>query len=637
MQEFGLLISELDGYTRPTTTTAKRKTAETSSLVEWKAIAAAAMAETGSDTSRLPTIREDKAYPRRTLGTEEIRDIVNASESPDIGPPPVAHFPDEDPIKFDQPSVQPPSKVDDDLMPDDLSNSLSVNLETRRKRRDGQPRIDIRRMSIFPSPSTDESSDVPTEPLAPSLSQVLPIRAGAKRKLSAREVEEKQDTVSVAPPEGFQFSRRGASTKNEGQIADETKGAEKERRAPTPGPPNRSTTRSSQLSERKVLGTKSVNTDPVNSPKKQPKEKPSDDVMDLKKSLAVTAFNERQIRDRKTKAAQTSQPQAVVEEIPQAPVPVVDIVLDAASLPPKTPAAADLFSPPSTESFAPPRDTPEPGMTHGDLQAAASRPGRRARSQVNYAEPSLNTKMRRPGKELADAVGRDARSIAIRADRTVKQERQDDDMSGNDWISLPTASATRKDNGDEAVWEANSPLRNKVAASRALQEQHATDSEPQPTEQHTECAAPDVPSHSGPASITSAMRKRLGRPSQVLPAVVADAALEGMTDEKRDSLAIFDFNESSPHNSQPSSSEKLQSAPDSSKLRASRRHSSVPSMITAQNTDPAVEKTKETLVRSKTMKDLTRSSSRIGTPGTAETLSAARRERAAARRNSMMF
>ncbi|KAF2100804.1 hypothetical protein NA57DRAFT_74401 [Rhizodiscina lignyota] len=638
MQEFGLLLAELDITARPSTTTARRKTAETSSLVEWRAVASAAAAEAGVD-GRLPSIREDKPFPRRTLNAEEIRDIVNASESPDIGPPPVAHFPDEDPIKFDPPSVLQSSSAEDEQIPDALSTSMSVNLETRRKRRDGQPRIDIRRMTVFQSPPTEESADVLSEHAAQGVSQVLPIRAGAKRKLSTREVEEKQDDAVTISKEAFQFSRRVSSARTERQRSDD--GEKKQKETIAPALPEKSSSKTSQVTERKVLGSKSVNTDPVNSPKKLPKEKSGEELMDLKKSIAVSALDERRARERKPKAAPESRPQTVVDDVPLPPPHRADIVLDAASLPPETPAALDIFSPPSTESSAPPpRDTPEPNLTYGDAQAT-SRPGRRARAQVNYAEPSLNTKMRRPGKELVDAVGRGGRPTVIKPERTTKRERQDGDTSIEDWTRLPTESASSKEREGELIGEVNSPLQNKVALSRA-QEQHADEEpEPQRMDPRIDLGVLDLTAISGPASITSAMRKRLGRPSQVLPAVISEADVEGMTDEKRDSLAIFDFDESSPQGSQPSSSEKLRNKLDASKARSSRRHSSVPSMLAASDATAANGGATEGLIRSKTMTNLTRPSSRVGTStsGTAagESLNVARRERVAARRRSMML
>jgi len=91
---------------------------------------------------------------------------------------------------------------------------------------------------------------------------------------------------------------------------------------------------------------------------------------------------------------------------------VAEIDLDNIKLEPKTPAFADLISPASTQpsnAREGSRDTPPPGDLSGthrtaDNGSGTARPSRRARSAVNYAEPNLISKMRRPTKDLADAV-----------------------------------------------------------------------------------------------------------------------------------------------------------------------------------------------------------------------------------------
>ncbi|KAJ9631883.1 hypothetical protein H2203_000283 [Taxawa tesnikishii (nom. ined.)] len=196
------------------------------------------LAEATGQEGRLPTIAEDKYYPRRTLDAEEIRPLRlsnNSNESPDLGPPPVAHFEYEDPIKFDphsMPGDQPASlpAQEDDALPTDLS----VNLETRRKRKDGQPKITVRRSSIFAT-EADESAQ-------------QPVRTSAKRKLSAREAE---DTGNAGVKDDFRFSRKTTGL-NEPDVVEAKKrdentaidNAGKEENAPT----------ESARTERRVLG-----------------------------------------------------------------------------------------------------------------------------------------------------------------------------------------------------------------------------------------------------------------------------------------------------------------------------------------------------------------------------------------------
>jgi hypothetical protein len=116
---------------------------------------------------------------------------------------------------------------------------MSVNLETRRKRRDSSAKLAIRRMSVFHSPPEriEDENGGPGK----SINQALPIRAGAKRKLAAREEDGKAETRS----EGFIFSRKGASTPDEDAAKSESK--PRARKESTVGP-------GTSLSDRRALG-----------------------------------------------------------------------------------------------------------------------------------------------------------------------------------------------------------------------------------------------------------------------------------------------------------------------------------------------------------------------------------------------
>jgi Shugoshin C terminus len=144
--------------------------------------------------------------------------------------------------------------------------------------------------------------------------------------------------------------------------------------------------------------TESVNTDPVVSPAKTRQtssDKPGDpEKKDLPKARQPVSFKDkssiRQIRPIKP-ATEAERPQvAEVRVTPVTPAPIDD----------------DVFSPSSRPSTAraESRDTPPPGDLASSDANAAARPSRRQRSAVSYAEPSLRDKMRRPGKEMVDAV-----------------------------------------------------------------------------------------------------------------------------------------------------------------------------------------------------------------------------------------
>lgn len=148
---------------------------------------------------------------------------------------------------------------------------------------------------------------------------------------------------------------------------------------------------------RQPLADKSRN-DGVASPKKLPKSATTGDLMrvmaDQNKEVAL-------------KAAPLKKKRVVPIKLPSLP-----------PLPPPGPPAAKQPVEPETPSADPgvvfpdtpetkstsekPRDTPPPAdiSSHGET----SRPSRRVRASVSYAEPNLRDKMRRPTKEMLDAV-----------------------------------------------------------------------------------------------------------------------------------------------------------------------------------------------------------------------------------------
>lgn len=118
------------------------------------------------------------------------------SQSPDIGPPPVAHFESEEPIAF---NPSRPANGQAEEPPEDVEPALPINLEARKKRRESGPKSDLRRVSFFGSPPED-----PEE--RPSKG----VRTGAKRKFSVQEDDDK--AVKTNTTEAFRFSRRNPSS-----------------------------------------------------------------------------------------------------------------------------------------------------------------------------------------------------------------------------------------------------------------------------------------------------------------------------------------------------------------------------------------------------------------------------------------
>lgn len=395
--------------------------------------------------SQMPTIDEGEQFPRQSLATR-ISDGSAATGSPDLGPPPVARFECEN------------SNAEGELLP-------SVNLETRRRRKEPSDR-EIRRSSILAL--SPVKLDV--EPAATSM-----LRTGAKRKLADRDPER------TNKKDDFSFTRRSIIEEERENEVDAGV-TEKANHEPikASSPPAKPT--------RRVLGDKSTNMSPRKAAPartaKPAKEDPikADPLRD--DPIKAKSVKEEAIKSKLAPRSQTatrppsrgrrisSAPQMVSQsepvvasvELPPAPEPT-----STDAHPPKTPAPPidDLFSPePSASQPAPSRDTPPPSdLSSLSNTTTDARPSRRARSSVNYAEPSLVAKMRRPGKGMVDAIsGLQPSRRSISADGPVrpntveiKTEPTDEDHV---WAargsplrerSTTTSSERMDDNGDKIV------------------------------------------------------------------------------------------------------------------------------------------------------------------------------------------
>lgn len=161
---------------------------------------------------------------------------------------------------------------------------------------------------------------------------------------------------------------------------------------------------------RKPLSAKSTNDD-INSPKKNPKMKSSiaDDILAAK----TNAAKPKPTVGRPPKAKLSSVKAETVPVLSVEPQRLLDDVHDLAApiresslFSPSSPALATLLDG-SRGDTPPPNDISSSGET--------SRPNRRNRMTISYAEPNLRVKMRRPTKELFDAVageGKYARRIS---------------------------------------------------------------------------------------------------------------------------------------------------------------------------------------------------------------------------------
>ncbi|KAG9958515.1 hypothetical protein KCU61_g8286, partial [Aureobasidium melanogenum] len=435
--EFGALVSELGQIQNNHPSVPQDKSYDTSS---WRPEVPAAILS--GQAPRMDGITEEASSPGgspRFSHINPVRLSNHSNPSPDIGPPPIVHFDNEDPIKFDPlcaENDQPNYNEQDEHHTSDhesLPANLSVNLETRRKRKDS--RVQLRRSSLLP-PDLDDDEQ-------PQLT-----RTSAKRKLSMRDVEDEVEKRVVR--DDFKFSRRSSLAADFMNTEPVTAPAESLEDTETPA----------LLPERKVLGNKSVNV----SPRKLSRNTKGKG--DLKKEdaplkPAVKATDRRKSKNPSAKSVTiaTSEPETIMRTIEIA-LPSELPVEELEDLAPKTPLP-EFFSPtPSEPSTARDegRDTPPPSglksMSSGPAALnGASRPSRRARAAVNYAEPNLVSKMRRPTAAKADAVDVNGRRISSNITTSEKKTMRTVIIKGDDM----NGSLTR-DTGSEAP----SPLGQKV-------------------------------------------------------------------------------------------------------------------------------------------------------------------------------
>ena len=130
-------------------------------------------------------------------------DPTKTTDSPDLGPPPVAHFEEGDPIKFDP--VQEQSNRDGPAeRTEETQPKFSVNLETRRKRRESSHRRDV----------DVKDAKVDSTNMATAMPTIQPLKSGAKRKLNFRDDDDQPAIVEEPGKQDFHFNRRSSDLRN---------------------------------------------------------------------------------------------------------------------------------------------------------------------------------------------------------------------------------------------------------------------------------------------------------------------------------------------------------------------------------------------------------------------------------------
>lgn len=264
--------------------------------------------------------------------------------------------------------------------------------------------------------------------------------------------------------------------------------------------------------------------------------------------------------------------------------------------PPETPAttSGDAFFPDATEPASEVRpdskDTPpsdlDPDSSSTRAFDLAERATRRPRGSVSYAEPNLRAKMRRPNKDLADAVkaGEQSKHAIVIPDgetpceidtpaekgglRTVIIKKESFADPRNPW-QIPSSTEDQS-HGDRFRIEAISPLESKVSARPVDELVDKIRGEQMPAEEPPENKASGAGSAIAALSAGRAKSRKRG----------GDEGTREIAEARRD---IYDLGTSAPADSPGEGTDEMVTAGSkretdgvNSTIRPHRRHSSIP-------------------------------------------------------------
>lgn len=391
-----------------------------------------------------------------------------------------------------------------------------------------------------------------------------------------------------------------------------------------------------------------MNTDPLQSPAKLNRAYAGDKIVDTK----VNVESKSRDRDRSSERPSSRKRGRLPKEPDPSKHPAS--IPDIATSQPETPAqpALELFLPQSSEpSAARPdsRDTPpppdlDPRASVTDALATAGRASRRARDSVSYAEPSLRDKMRRPTKELVDAVGADERPQIVKVNevkaapaieknqmRTVIIKKESSEEPA-DWRNLPIAGGEDSHHSGSRAEPASplgkkgSGLSTKDLPATVITERRGRESLGPRKDVQGEQSKPVSTSGSTIAVFVAGTQK------------ARSSDREPIGKDAKGSKDIFELNSSSPADAV--------AATISAPARTSRRHSSISTNLDLMGNaasgiipvDRRRERRKESVVSATSRKDDSEAAMKItrSIDGIAES-GMGRAERAASRRRSMML
>ncbi|KAK2591085.1 hypothetical protein QQS21_011218 [Conoideocrella luteorostrata] len=340
------------------------------------------------DIEELGSISEARLSSRQSLNPEQIRALRFKADSEELESPSKSQTIGKEPVKVDSPPRSTPTKT----------CALS-------------PRKALEPPVFLSSPEANRTSDVPfrspekkkaelaSQPQKPIPQPGTPlpepiiaqIKTGSKRKYAQDESENtvpRPTTNENAPPR-LMGDKMSIREKAGGKTLKELTHMRKEAKEKQPGGTGIG---------RKPLATKNANDD-MSSPKKAAKPMATDEVATVKAELVRS----KPIKER-TKPKAKNDTVLKVQAVPVTEIrpPTASIASDLTT-PVLEPALMSPNSPGLLNDVDGPRgDTPPPSDI--SLNGETSRPSRRNRATVSYAEPNLRDKMRRPTKELYDAV-----------------------------------------------------------------------------------------------------------------------------------------------------------------------------------------------------------------------------------------
>ncbi|KAI1156493.1 hypothetical protein F4825DRAFT_258878 [Nemania diffusa] len=465
---------------------------------------------------RLPPIWENKTYPRETLNSEEILALCSEAEestdSPDLGPPPVSRFVDEDPVKLDLPTLTK-------LLKPALSESDNAGQEDALLCSPASPIETEDAVHEDLVDRAEETTKITTE----SEPQESPRVAKANLKRKAREEDEKENGLMSRPPLSAGTVIKNQFEKIKSEKANPTNRPIKE----LPISRKDSREKTSQTMQRKPLGAKSSN-EALGSQKKPTKFPTAGKGTKPK----VECKDDEPSKDH-------SKPRKELKPI-DIPAPASTETISRTDIEPESLLVEPNLAVPDSPEASPPReainDTPPP--VDISLKGETTRGSRRARAAVSYAEPNLRDKMRRPNtKQLFDAVAGEGKNV-----RRTSQCQREEPASGPSSVAksessrkyVPSQHISNEVYPDTDIMA--SPLVQKTSRASALEELPASVTNDRKRKDATTAAQDQKLDAATAKQTTKGVNRRL---EQI-------AAREAEVAELFERSDVYEFTESSP-------------------------------------------------------------------------------------------